>query len=115
MYAIGLASLGTQCQNIAIGMASLGVFCDGVVQTDHISFYNVLNFDLVTNNFSVEFSELYFRSKDALSLRFDAITNTYMSENSYNKYQIDIPVIKYSVSYSFNAARNIAVTNIIND
>ena len=30
MSALGLASLGVQCQDKALGMSSLGVFCDGV-------------------------------------------------------------------------------------
>jgi len=29
MSALGMASLGTQCEDKAIGMASLGVFCTG--------------------------------------------------------------------------------------
>lgn len=32
MSALGMASLGTQCSNVALGMASLGVFCDTVIQ-----------------------------------------------------------------------------------
>lgn len=30
MSALGMASLGTQCEDRALGMSSLGVFCDAV-------------------------------------------------------------------------------------
>lgn len=39
MSALGMASLGVQCQDKALGMSSLGLFCDGVVVVDEPTTY----------------------------------------------------------------------------
>jgi hypothetical protein len=44
MSALGMASLGTQCENKALGMASLGVFCGSVIAIDY--WYDIVRLNL---------------------------------------------------------------------